>query len=126
MTWDDIPVRKWRIRSDLAGEPDAVKVVHPGERPALKSKLKQPDPERFRDLREPTSYAVGTEFRHAIERWEIEYYCSNPGVETERTVRRTCVMRIPTCTGPDQAARNRACAFYFQSPSRAITQEWRT
>ena len=44
------------------------------------------DPERFRDLREPTHYAVGKEFSRAIERWEIGHRGA-PGVETGRTVR---------------------------------------
>jgi hypothetical protein len=41
----------------LAGEPDVVKVVHPGERPAVKSKLERRAPKRFKDLREPSHYA---------------------------------------------------------------------
>ena len=55
----------------FGGEPDVVRIVHPGERPAVKSKLERRDPERFRDLREPTHYAVGKEFSRAIERWEM-------------------------------------------------------
>jgi hypothetical protein len=48
-----------------------VHIAHPGELPAVKSKLERRDPERFRDLREPTHYAVGKEFSRAIERWEM-------------------------------------------------------
>ncbi len=53
----------------LGGEPKAVRIVHPAERPAAKSKLERRGPERLRDLREPTHYAVGKEFSRAIERW---------------------------------------------------------
>jgi hypothetical protein len=44
------------------------------------------DPERFRDLREPTHYAVGKEFSRAIERCEIGHR-GDPVVETGGTVR---------------------------------------
>ena len=70
----------------FGGEPDVVRIVHPGERPAVKSKLERRDPERFRDLREPTHYAVGKEFSRPIERWEIGHR-GDPGVETGRTMR---------------------------------------
>lgn len=70
----------------LAGEADVVRIVHPGARPAVKSKLERRDPERFRDLREPTYYAVGKEFGRAIERWEIEHR-GDPGEATGRAVR---------------------------------------
>jgi hypothetical protein len=40
----------------LSGDPDVVRIVHPGERPAIKPKLERTDPERFRDLREPAAY----------------------------------------------------------------------
>jgi hypothetical protein len=36
-------------------------------------KVKRRDPERFKDLREPSHCAVGKEFSEAIERWEIEH-----------------------------------------------------
>jgi hypothetical protein len=68
------------------GEPDVVHIVHPGELPAVKSKLERRDPERFRDLREPTHYEVGKEFSRAIERWEIGHR-GDPGVKTGRTMR---------------------------------------
>ena len=61
-------------------------IAHPGELPAVKSKLERRDPERFRDLREPTHYAVGKEFSRPIERWEIGHR-GDPGVETGRTMR---------------------------------------
>ena len=57
----------------LAGEPDVVRIVHPGAKPVIKPQLERRDPERFRDLREPIAYRVGAEFRRAIERWEIEH-----------------------------------------------------
>jgi hypothetical protein len=53
----------------LGGEPNVVKVVHPGEKP-IKESLRRRDPERWRDLAEPNQYAVGKDFTLAIERWE--------------------------------------------------------
>lgn len=69
----------------LAGEPDIVHIVHPGEKP-IKDKLARRDPERYRDLHEPTTHTVGRSFARALERWEIEHK-HDPGVETGRTVR---------------------------------------
>ncbi|HZR47019.1 MAG TPA: hypothetical protein VFA47_09965 [Candidatus Manganitrophaceae bacterium] len=57
----------------LAGEPDLVRMVHPGERPEKEAKMRRSDPERWRDLHSPTSYDVGGSFRAAIERWEVEH-----------------------------------------------------
>ena len=54
------------------GEPALVRPVHPGAKPAHESRMHRRDPERWRDLRAPTLYAVGTAFRATIERWEIE------------------------------------------------------
>jgi hypothetical protein len=56
----------------LGGEPDLVRQVHPGAKPARERRMHRRDPDRWRDLRAPTVYAVGTAFRAAIERWEIE------------------------------------------------------
>ncbi len=70
----------------LGGDPDVVRIVHPGERPAVKPKLQRTDPERFKDIREPTTYAVGRTFARAVERWEIEHR-DDPGVATGRAVR---------------------------------------
>jgi hypothetical protein len=69
----------------LGGEPDLVRVVHPGEKP-LKAKIARTDPERYRDLAEPTVQSVGKAFTHAIEQWEIEHR-GDEGVATGRTVR---------------------------------------
>lgn len=56
----------------LAGEPDLVRMVHPGARPEKEAKMRRSDPNRWRDLHLPASYNVGASFRAAIERWEIE------------------------------------------------------
>jgi hypothetical protein len=56
----------------LTGEPDLVRIVHSGEKP-LKAKIARTDPERYRDLAEPSLQAAGKSFAHAIERWEIEH-----------------------------------------------------
>jgi hypothetical protein len=69
----------------LGGEPDLVRVVHPGEKP-LKAKIARTDPERYRDLAEPTVQSVGKAFTHAIEQWEIEHR-GDEGVATGRSVR---------------------------------------
>ena len=53
----------------LGGEPDLVRIVHPGEKP-LKAKIARTDPERYRDLAEPTVQSVGRDFTRAIEQWE--------------------------------------------------------
>jgi len=56
----------------LGGEPDVLKVVHPGAKP-IKESIRRRDAERWKDLDEPATYAVGKEFTRAIERWEIEH-----------------------------------------------------
>jgi hypothetical protein len=71
----------------LGGEPDIVRIVHPGARPAVKSKLERRDPERLQDLNEPAHYAVGKEFTRANERWEIEYDGRDAAAEMGRTLR---------------------------------------
>jgi hypothetical protein len=70
----------------LSGDPDVVRMVHRGERPAIKPKLERSDPERFRDLREPATYRVGGDFRRAVERWEIEH-AGEGGDPTGRSLR---------------------------------------
>jgi hypothetical protein len=70
----------------LGGDPDVVRIVHAGERPAVKGRLERADPERFRDLRDPNTYAVGRTFARAIERWEIEHL-EDAGMVTGKTVR---------------------------------------
>jgi hypothetical protein len=70
----------------LAGEPDIVRIVHPGQRPTVKPELARKDPERFRDLCEPTVNRVGASFTRAIERWEIEHR-NDPALATGKTVR---------------------------------------
>jgi hypothetical protein len=69
----------------IAGEPDLVRIVHPGARPPKES-IRRRDPERFRDLAEPTIHAAGKAFARAIEHWEIEHR-GDPGLNTGRTVR---------------------------------------
>jgi hypothetical protein len=56
----------------LSGDPDVVRIVHQGEKPAVKQSIMRRDPERFKDLQEPQLNLVGTAFSRAIERWEIE------------------------------------------------------
>jgi hypothetical protein len=70
----------------LGGDPDIVRVVHPGEKPTLKAAVQKRDPERYKDLAEPVIHAVGKSFTHAIERWEIEHPRES-GDSTGRTVR---------------------------------------
>jgi hypothetical protein len=70
----------------LAGEPDVVRIAHPGEKPLIKPTVKKRDPERYKDLREPVIHAVGKSFTHAIERWEIEHPRES-GDPTGRTMR---------------------------------------
>src|SRR5580704_12880950 len=101
------------------GEPDVVHIAHPGELPAVKSKLERRDPQRFRDLREPTHYAVVKEVSRAMSDGKSST-AETPAWRQGEQCGRTCATRIPTCTGPDQAARNRACASCFHSPSRAV------
>jgi hypothetical protein len=82
----------------LGGEPDLVRVVHPGEKP-LKAKIARSDPERYRDLAEPTVQSVGKAFTRAIEQWEIEHR-GDEGVATGRTVRPHMRCAHSPSTGP--------------------------
>lgn len=70
----------------LAGEPDVVRMIHPGAKPVLKPKLARTDPDRFKDLSSPCVLAVGTAFARAVERWEIEH-ASELRDPTGKTVR---------------------------------------
>ncbi|MDO8432295.1 MAG: hypothetical protein Q7S58_07780 [Candidatus Binatus sp.] len=63
----------------LGGEPDTVRVVHPGSKPAVKESIRKKDPERWRDLREPDARTVGRQFQQTIERWEIEQQHKSDG-----------------------------------------------
>ena len=70
----------------LAGNPDVVRVIHAGQKPAIKESLRSREPERYKDLRDPVVHAVGKSFTRAIERWEIEHASQDTGL-TGRTVR---------------------------------------
>jgi hypothetical protein len=96
-------------RHIIAGEPDLVRAVHPGERPTVKPSLRRKDPERWRDLREPNTYTVGGGFHRAIERWEIEH-AGERGEPTGRTVRPHMRRAHSISTGPARGASFRACA----------------
>jgi hypothetical protein len=69
----------------LGGEPDVVRLVHSGAKP-IKESMRKRDPERWKDLDEATTYAVGKDFTRAIERWEIEH-SRDAGDESGRLVR---------------------------------------
>jgi hypothetical protein len=70
----------------LTGEPDVVKQVHPGAKPQRDARMQRREPERWKDLRNPALFAVGTAYRAAIERWEQEQR-RETGEATGRTVR---------------------------------------
>jgi len=70
----------------LGGEPDVVRQVHPRAKPAREARMQRREPERWKDLRSPALFAVGTAYRTAVERWEIEQRRA-PGEPTGRTVR---------------------------------------
>jgi hypothetical protein len=70
----------------LAGEPDVVRIVHPGAKPALKPKLARSDPDRFKDLSAPRVHVIGTAFARAVEHWEIEH-ANVLGDPTGKTIR---------------------------------------
>ena len=94
----------------LGGEPDLVRQVHPGAKPARDRRMHRRDPERWRDLRAPTRYTVGTAFRAAIERWEIEprAQAAPPGGRTVRPHVRRAHAHLcwtgPGRTGPPASA----------------------
>ncbi len=70
----------------LAGEPDLVRQVHPGAKPARDARMQRRDADRWKDLRAPAVFALGRAYRAAIERWEREQDQA-PGEPTGRTVR---------------------------------------
>jgi hypothetical protein len=70
----------------LAGEPDLVRQVHPGAKPAREVRMQRREPERWKDLRTPALFAVRTAYRAAVERWEMEQE-RGEGEATGRTVR---------------------------------------
>jgi hypothetical protein len=70
----------------LAGEPDIVKQVHPGAKPTRDARVQRRDPDRWKDLRAPALFAVGTAYRAAIERWEEERQ-REEGEAAGRTIR---------------------------------------
>jgi hypothetical protein len=85
----------------LGGEPDLVLIIHPGEKP-LNAEIARTDPDRYRDLAEPTVQSVGKAFTRAIEHWEIKHR-GDQGVGNDRT----CAAPIQTSTGPEQAESSR-------------------
>ena len=89
----------------IAGEPDLVRLAHPGAKP-LKAKIARTDPDRYRDLSEPTVHAVGKAFVRAIEHWEIEHR-GDEGVTTGRIVRPHMRRAIRTYTGPVRGEHSR-------------------
>jgi hypothetical protein len=102
----------------FGGGPDVVCIVHPASvrpsSPSLSSATRSASAtcaSRLTTRLARNSAARSSDVKSdiaAIRSWRQEEQCG-----------RTCATRIPTCTGPDQAARNRACASSFQSPSRA-------
>jgi len=73
----------------LSGEPDIVRHIHPGSKPVLPAKtakLRCRDPNRYQDLLDPHTFSVGTTFRRAIERWEVEQ-AGNSGLPTGYVVK---------------------------------------
>jgi hypothetical protein len=82
----------------LGGEPDLLRIVHPGEKP-LKTRIARTDPERYRDPAEPTVQSVGKAFTHAVEGWEIEHRGDEGIANVPPHMRRAS----RTCTGQAQA-----------------------
>jgi hypothetical protein len=71
----------------LSGEPDVVKKVHPGAKPHRDLRMRRKDSERWADIREPTVWDVGVEYRQALERWEIEQAREITADSSDRSVR---------------------------------------
>lgn len=82
----DLPGLALTVLLYLGGEPDLVRQVHPGARPDREARMRRRDPERWRDLRDPEAWLVGSAYRAAIERWEFEQ-AREAGAPTGRTVR---------------------------------------
>lgn len=70
----------------LGGEPDIVRQVHPGARTEREARMRRRDPDRWLDLRDPQVWSLGSAYRAAVERWEIEQ-SREAGEPTGRTVR---------------------------------------
>lgn len=71
----------------LRGEPDVVRAVHSGAKPDRDVRMRRKDPERWADIREPTVWDVGVEYRKALERWEIEQAREIGAYSSDRSVR---------------------------------------
>lgn len=71
----------------LSGEPDMVRMVHPGAKPHRDARMRRKDPERWADIREPTVWDVGVGYREALERWEIERAQEIAAQSSDRSVR---------------------------------------
>jgi hypothetical protein len=71
----------------VSGEPDLVRMVHPGAKPHRDARMHRKDPERWADIREPTVWDVGVEYRRALERWEIEQAREIAAQSSDRSVR---------------------------------------
>ncbi len=95
----------------LGGEPDVVRVVHPGAKP-IKESIRKRDPERFRPDLQGTDHAIrsarsspgpssGGRLRTA----------AMPAHPAGRSVRPQCGEQVRTCTGPGPAMLSRAYRF---------------
>ena len=82
----DLPGLVLTVLLYLGGEPDIVRLVHPGAKPTRDARMQRREPERWKDLRAPAVFALGTAYRAAIERWEQEQAIER-GEPTGRTVR---------------------------------------
>ncbi|MBZ0159121.1 hypothetical protein [Candidatus Methylomirabilis sp.] len=71
----------------LSGDPDVIRVVHSGAKPDRDARMRRKDPERWRDIREPTVWDVGVGYRKALERWEIEQAREIGAHSSDRSVR---------------------------------------
>jgi hypothetical protein len=84
----DLPGLALTVLLYLGGEPDIVRQIHPGARPEREARMRRRDPDRWQDLREPEVSVLGTAYRAAIERWEMEQRApSAERREEARTVR---------------------------------------
>lgn len=86
VTHSDLACLALTVLLYLAGESDLVRQVHPRAKPAREARMHRRDPERWKNLRGPAVFAVGTAYRAAVERWEIEQR-GQPSVPGGRTVR---------------------------------------
>lgn len=86
VTHSDLAALALTVLLYLAGEPDLVRQVHPGAKPTREARMQRRDPDRWKDLHAPALFAVGTAYRAAVERWEIEQQ-RDRGEATGRSVR---------------------------------------